>query len=528
MGNDSIRQDPQIRFNDCFIGAARAPALATISWSLHPGELWIVTGPNGGGKSAFAAALTGALPAEANEGGECRNEFKGKAILVSFEEAASLIARERANDDSDFVEGGVDQGTTARAYIAEMLSGESAAEVETNPAVVSCGVLPFLDRGLKRLSTGEIRRTLLARALAAKPGLLVLDEPFEGLDAASRVILADILENITATRAEETGDAAGPRLVLVADRWEHIPTAANRVVELRDRAISFCGTRDEYERILGERRKQEAKTADSTRRALEADLDAAETESTHFSTLKSNNGDSDAASDPLIEFTAVTVEWSERKVLDRVDWKVMRGEHWLIRGPNGSGKTTILELITGDNPQVFRNDVRLFGLKRGSGETIWELKERMGIVSYRLHLEYRYMDDSSLEEVLISGLHDSIGLYREAGDAERLLARRWLDLAGFSGRAEERFGRLSFGEQRALLVARGAIKGPELLILDEPCHGLDEAHRDRVLSILEAVAARGRTTLLYVTHDPKEMLSCVRNVLELRPERDPMWATLTR
>ena len=199
----------------------------------------------------------------------------------------------------------------------------------------------------------------------------------------------------------------------------------------------------------------------------------------------------------------------------------------LIRGPNGSGKTTILELITGDNPQVFRNDVRLFGSRRGSGETIWELKARMGIVSYRLHLEYRFLEDLSLEEVLVSGLRDSIGLYgNPAGDGELLLARLWLSLAGFAGRGGERFGRLSYGEQRALLVARGAVKGPELLILDEPCHGLDDAHRDLVLNVLGAVAAHGRSTLLYVTHDPAELLPGLSRVLELRPGQSPMWAIL--
>lgn len=527
-----MNETPSIEFRDCRIGSPLAPALPSVTWALRRGEVWIVTGPNGGGKSAFAAALAGRIPIEPNEGGALRNGLAGNAVVVSFEEAAALLVRERQNDDSDFTEGGVDEGTTARAFIAAALSPAapstassapaSRGPLEKHPAVEACGVAPFLDRGLKRLSTGEIRRTLLARALAAEPALLVLDEPYEGLDAASRETLAAILERLAEDGAAAKPDGRAAVLVLVADRWERIPTAANRVVELRDRAVAFSGTRGDYEKLVGERRGRTAESAEAELAALEADLAEAETEAARFAASRGE----DAA--PLVEFRNVVVEWSGRRVLDGIDWKVERGTHWMIRGPNGSGKTTILELITGDNPQVFRNDVRLFGRRRGSGETIWELKERMGIVSYRLHLEYRYMDDASLEETLISGLHDSIGLYRDVGDAERLLARRWLELAGFAGRAGERFGRLSFGEQRALLVARGAIKGPELLILDEPCHGLDEEHRDRVLALLEAIAARGKSTLLYVSHDPAEMLSCVRRVLELRPGQSPMWAALER
>ncbi len=462
----------------------------------------------------------------AGDGGEARNDFAGKTALVSFEEAAALIVRERENDDSDYIEGGIDQGTTARSYIREALPASWKGPVEEHPAAVACGVAPFLDRGLRRLSTGEIRRTLLARALAAEPELLVLDEPFEGLDAGARLVLAGILDHFAEAAVKGTAGKQGiPLLVLVADRWEHIPPAANRVVELRDRTIAFAGERTEYERLLAERRRAEAERAAGDGETLAADLREAGAEASAF-----GGGDEPRrpGNDELIAFREVTVAWSGREIIRRLDWTVRRGEHWLIRGPNGSGKTTLLELITGDNPQVFSNDVSLFGRRRGSGETIWELKRRMGIVSYRLHLEYRYMDDSSLEEVLVSGLHDSIGLYQTVGDGERLLARRWLELAGFPGRAAERFGSLSFGEQRALLVARAAIKVPELLILDEPCHGLDEAHRDRVLAFLEAIARQGGSTLLYVTHDPSEMLSCVRNVLELRPERNPMWSVESR
>ena len=135
-----------------------------------------------------------------------------------------------------------------------------------------------------------------------------------------------------------------------------------------------------------------------------------------------------------------------------------KGEHWLIRGPNGSGKTTFLELITGDNMQVFSNDIKLFGARRGSGETIWDIKRKLGIVSYRLHVEYRMVNSTTLENVIISGFRDSIGLYEAATDVEKAAAKKWLQLGGFAGREKEAFGSISYGEQRAILILRAAVK----------------------------------------------------------------------
>lgn len=223
----------------------------------------------------------------------------------------------------------------------------------------------------------------------------------------------------------------------------------------------------------------------------------------------------------LVDMRDVRVAWGDRVVLNRLNWQVRSGEHWLIRGPNGSGKTTLLELITGDNMQVFCNEVSIFGRRRGTGETIWELKEKMGIVSYRLHLEYRMVGGTDVEAVLLSGFHDSIGLYQQRSQVEQMAVKRWLEIGGFQGRGGEPFSSLSYGEQRAILILRAAVKCPPLLILDEPCHGLDEEQRNLVLHLLETIAATGTTTLLHVTHDPTEVLPCERHILELYQRQSP-------
>ena len=501
-----------ITLRDCSICHRDALIINSITWEAGSGN-WLITGSNGSGKTILVSALAGKYDIVPHENGFYGNKAAGSIQLVSFEAAAAVIEEERRLDDSDFVEGGVDDGRTPRTLILQGLDPAvkkhypNGAGIETHPAVLLCGIESILDRGLKYLSTGEIRRTLLSRALTAKPALLILDEPYEGLDAGSRQRLKDFLE---------TG-IPGTQLMLVMDRPICIPASITHVLELSNLAVSYNGRRSEYESI------PRPITLSDSRKQIERDLEAtSERRKTAISASVRTNAES------LIEMRNVTVEWSERKVLDNLTWTLRRGEHWLIRGPNGSGKTTFLELITGDNPQVFRNDVKLFGIKRGSGETIWELKEKMGVVSYRLHTEYRSLGDMQLEAVVLSGIHDSIGLYQECGDEERSLAKDWLTLAGFAGRGEDLFRNLSYGEQRAILIARAAIKQPPILILDEPCHGLDTAHRDRILMLLEKIAEHDDSTLLHVTHDESEVLPCERHILELHPGENPMYRVLVR
>lgn len=528
-----MEEESIIHMRNCRIGEVRSPALASVSWRLCAGEAWAALGPSGGGKDAFAAAVAGKVHVAPGEGGWYQNGLTDRTALVSFEAAAELLRQERYNDDSDFVEGGISEGTSVRAFIAAGLPDDEAGSypggvgLERHPAVIACGLAGggvdagLLDRGLKRLSTGECRRALLARALASRPRLLVVIDPYEGLDTVTRSRLHTMLDALAA--ASVAGDTAASALLIV-DRFEHLPAAVNRIVELVAGAIVFAGSRAEYETLLFSRAST-ARIAAS--QAPVTPARAVPEMSAGVLPVSSRPHKADGSSEPLVELRNVTVSWSGRAVLDGISWTVRPGEHWLVRGPNGSGKTTLLELITGDNPQAYREDVRVFGQRRGAGGTIWELKSRLGIVSYRLHLEYRYLDESSLEDVLVSGLRDSIGLYASASDGERALAGAWLSLAGFRGREHERFGKLSFGEQRALLVARAAIKAPELLVLDEPCHGLDEEQRRFVMSLLSAIAARGESTMLHVTHDPDEVQSFEQHILELRPNSTPSWSIIS-
>lgn len=575
--------DQLISIKNCRIENSRAAVIPRLDWTFEEGQAWLVIGPNGGGKADFVNALSGMkdLKIVANDGGSQpaggENHLPGAGFtsvfgdsveIVSLERAARLIEEERLNDESEFVEGGVDIGRTGRVFIAEGICGaikknaplpEEAKRLESYPAIKLCGIEKILDRGLKYMSTGEIRRTLLARALISGKKLLILSDPFAGLDIQSRTILLDFFNTITQKqlKASPSGAAAGtnapgtafPHVILGMERWHEIPDAISHVLEFKDKKITFCGLRADYEKLMEDRAAENNQKNDDAKARLSEDFTQTLAETSVLreaspadervaanvtSRLAEQTQGAAAASrvtenkTPLIEMNHVNVGWDDHRVLIDLNWRLMPGQHWLIQGPNGSGKTTFLELITGDNMQVFCNDVRLFGARRGSGESIWDIKKQLGIVSYRLHVEYRMVGGTSLLNVIVSGFRDSIGLYGAATDVEAAAAKKWLKLGGFEGREDESFASLSYGEQRAILILRSAVKTPKVLILDEPCHGLDEQYRQKILNLLELIGEGGTTTMLHVTHDPSEVLACEHHVLQLCPDQNPMYKIVER
>lgn len=535
-----------ISIKNCAVSDSKKTFIKNVNWELKNGEFWLVFGENGGGKAEFLRALCGIGPEKfvlnCEDNSEYFNDFLDSCDceIVSLEQAAKLIEEERLNDESEFVDGGVDIGRTGRFYIAQkiyetenkkLLKNEplpaKMQNLENDEVVKLCGISKILDRGLKYMSTGEIRRTMLAAALLSKKKFLVLSNPFAGLDVESRKILFDFVCGIGSEGSSlgSTG-SRGPIVVLCMDRWHEIPESITHVIEFSNKEVSFCGTKQDFllfknfEKAddtdnLVDFSKQFAETLeDSSVCVKDDDLDSGNLQ---------NQSDSKESEEILFELKNVNVGWDGKLVLKNLSWKLKKGEHWLIQGPNGCGKTTLLELITGDNKQVYCNDVTIFGIKRGSGESIWDIKKHLGIVSYRLHVEYIMVGNTSIQNVIISGFKDSIGLYETPTDVEIQIAKKWLSLAGFEGRELESFGSLSYGEQRAILILRSVVKSPKILILDEPCHGLDENYRKKILNLMELIAEKGKTTMLHVTHDITEILSCEKHTLQFVPEEEPMY-----
>ncbi len=529
-----MQKDSLIYINNCRVQNLHGTIIKKLSWQMNPGESWLVIGPNGGGKASFLSALAGENQIIPNDStGAYSSKFENSSETVSLERAARIIQEERELDESEYI-GKIDEGRTGRRFICEVLGGPDkkhrnqplpkiAERLETLPEVKLCGVEKILDRGLKFMSTGEIRRTLLCRALLSKKHLLILSDPFAGLDAQSRSILLDFFQTIVGKQKNNTLPETS--IILGMERYHEIPETITNVLEFTENEVSFCGTHSDYKKTIEKRGEEKAKTRSAEKTEFINELKDIQNGTKVLQNEESGESDGKNA---LVKMNNVNVGWDGREVLKNFSWTVLSGENWLIRGPNGSGKTTLLELITGDNKQVFANDVWLFGRKRGTGETIWDIKKNLGIVSYRWHVEYRMVGSTDLESVIISGFHDTIGLYEKKTDIEISAAAKWLKLAGFEGREHDSFNSLSYGEQRAVLILRAVVKNPKILILDEPCHGLDESYRQKILDLLETIAETGKTTMLHVTHDPTETLPCEKHILELHPGEEKMYKIIQK
>ena len=403
--------------------------------------------------------------------------------LVSLEEQARLIQRERERNNSDLTDE-IDDGTS----VDEILSENSKNPILLAQLIESFGMSPLLARGFRKLSTGESRKVLLIRAITSCPEILVLDEPYEGLDAETVPKILKVFESLSDQIA----------LVLCLNRIEEVPHFATNAIRMESGRITqnlHCSSGEEIRSSLsqiGQLRSNDL-TLPLPERVLKPDL----------------NEDGS-----LVRLVNGRVAYTDHVVFEGLNWTVRPGEHWQVKGPNGSGKTCLLGLVTGDHPQCYVNDLRLFGCKRGQGETIWQLKQYMGFVSTSLHWDYRL--SVSVRSVIVSGFYDSIGLYQKASHSQLEIADDWLILLGMQRKATLSFSKLSYGEQRTLLIARAMVKHPPLLLLDEPCIGLDQANRQIVLALIQRICEEADTTLIYVTHHQEDLVESIVNVLTLR------------
>lgn len=457
--------------------------LPDTSWTIRKGQNWAVLGPNGSGKSSLTAALTGEVPVVAGRRRLNTDRLREEDMVrLSFETHRRLIARDEARDEARGFAGIEEVGLTVRALLQ---AASPEGEVASVSALLALDAV--LDQPLRSLSTGEMRRLLLARALLRAPRLLILDEPFDGLDPAMRQRLADMITGLMAD---------GQQIVLVTHRAEEILPGMTHYL------------------VLGENRIRE-------QGSLPAEIACeppGEPSCADLSALTADKGHElrpAAHTAPLIRMRGVSVSYGERRVLDRLAWRVHPGENWLVSGPNGAGKSTLLRLVSADHLQAYANCIELFGRRRGSGESVWEIKQRIGVVSGEFQVRYR--KSISGYAVVLSGFFDSVGLYRQASREQRQHALEWMARLDLEALAETAFDRLSGGQQRMVLIARAVVKDPDLLILDEPCQGLDTANRRRVLGLIDHIGRKTATNLIVTTHHADERPACTTHELRLFP-----------
>lgn len=459
-------------------------------FSLQAQQFCVVVGGNGSGKTVFSLALKGELPVY--EGGY-DNQFR-HIELLSFEKQQRILEQTFNERNSDHVAPDYFGKT-----VEEMLLTSAKNPENMDFYVEKLHIGKLLSRPFIQLSTGESRKVLLAQSLLTEPDLLILDEPFEGLDWQSVQSWKDLLTSLSKKMA----------IVLILNRFSDMDGLLAEQ-ENEKSAVDFIAVLDNLTLIL------QGKYEELAEQSIFQQLRYAE---------QSTDVAIPAAAMPVenlptgqnpFELSKVTIQYGDKRILDNLSWVVQPQQHWWVKGPNGAGKSTLLSVLTGDHPQSFANEVKIFGRQRGSGETIWQIKQKIGYVSSQLHMDYRV--NCTAIDVILSGFFDSIGVYQKVPDALRIKAMQWLSRLNLEKLAKTPFRSLSWGQQRLLLIVRAMVKHPPILILDEPLQGLDGLNRKLVKDFVGQLVANSQTQLIFVSHQEQDAPSCITHKFEFVPQ----------
>jgi molybdate transport system ATP-binding protein len=481
---NAVPRNPDFRFRE------------PVSLAIGRDEQVAFVGPNGGGKSVLVRMLTGSYPLR--EGRIDYGFYPSPAYknikFIAFKDSygpadASYYLQQRWNSQ-DRDESPPVRDVLERSFdgVLDNLSGDAfgASLFE----LLDIGEM--LEKRIVLLSSGEMRKFQLAKTLFSHPRILIIDNPFIGLDVATRELLCGLLSRLAGTGTVQ--------IMLILAGTDEIPGFITYIVPVEDMTCKGKIARSDFTAIA------------PAAPPFIADLCPPATGSVpDFSAAENRD------SDIIIEMRDVSIRYGRRTILDSLNWTVRRGERWALLGRNGSGKSTLLSLVCADNPQSYACNMSLFGSRRGSGESIWDIKRRIGYVSPEMHRSCSV--NIPAIAVVAGGLHDSIGLYVTLRREHRSVCEWWMHVFGISALKERNFLQLSDGEQRLVLLARAFVKDPELLILDEPFHGLDTGNSLRVKAIIESFCSRPRKTLIMVTHYENELPASITHRLVLEKKQ---------
>lgn len=468
--NNGVARNPYVRL----------PYPATVKIAKE--EQIAIIGPNAAGKSLLIDMLTGKYPLR--EGTLTYDFFPSNNRMV-YENIKYITFRDTYGSADDCYQMRWNQTEQDSVpYVNEIL-GQYEDNGFVKNLLDTFSIRPMLNKKIVSLSSGELRKFQLVKSLMNHPQVLIIDNPFIGLDEGARQLLDNVLSRLVSEEHIQ--------IILVLSMLDDVPSFITHVIPVDNGTVKEKMTRNEYicnienlfsysDIIIGidDIAKQQSKQ-------------------------KSN--------EEIVKLNHVTIKYGEREIIKNLDWTINKGECWALSGENGSGKSTLLSLICADNPQSYACDISLFGNRRGSGESIWEIKKHIGYVSPEMHRSY--MRDIPAIKIVASGLHDSIGLYVNTHDEMLQQCRFWMKVFGIADKENTSFLQLSSGEQRLVLLARAFVKNPELIILDEPLHGLDTFNRRKVKRIIETFSRQSDKTLIMVTHYRRELPNTISNTLIL-------------
>ena len=484
---DGVTRHPDYRMKD------------PVNLVINDGEQIAIVGENAAGKSRLVDIIISKFPLLLNE---VHYDFAPSAKKLVSENVKYITFRDSYGDsDSSYYyqqrwnQHDIDENTPTAGQLLEKTSELQHTNEELRKHLYEMFQLePLLDKYIITLSSGELRKFQLTRTLLSEPRVLIMDNPFIGLDAATRDQLKDLLE----TLIKETKLL----VILVLSKTDTLPEFITHVLP-----VEGCVLKEKITRQAFLDKQNSTEYPGISQEIKDTIINLPSKDISKESFYPKQGGE-------ILRFNKVSIRYGKRTILKELDWTVCEGERWALKGQNGCGKSTLLSLVCADNPQSYACDIRLFGHQRGTGESIWEIKRHIGYVSPEMHRAY--LKDLPAIDIVASGLNDSVGLYTRPRPEQRAICELWMKIFGIEKLASKTFLKLSSGEQRLCLLARAFVKDPELLILDEPLHGLDLPNRKKVKEIITAFCQRPNKTLVMVTHYEEELPPCITHHLTLK------------
>jgi molybdate transport system ATP-binding protein len=491
---------PLISINHATVRYLNNTLFSDLNFAVSPGEHWALIGQSGSGKSALLQTIAGRFNITRGDiayyffddflkqSADPENHLTYHKLIALVEpkhhfknlsNTSDFYYQQRYNSSDS------EDALTVEQYLSSIITSTINNVSWNLDRVITLLKLKELSgKQIIKLSNGETKRLMLAAALLKNPVLLLLDSPLTGLDIQTRKEFNFIVDEII---------ASGITVIMATSPYE-IPNAITHIAVLNSGTIS--------QRIL--------KTGFNPEQFVQDGKDEIDNE--ELKTLL-NTGKTDAAYNLIVKMNNVHIKYGDKVILEEVNWQILTGERWALLGHNGAGKSTLLSLINGDNPQAYANDIILFDKKRGSGESIWDIKSKIGFISPELH-QYFPTDNSCLQ-VIESGYYDTLGLFRPSDKTRAERALHWMKALEIEKYARVLLKNIPASAQRLCLMARALIKNPALLIFDEPCQGLDEHQQHHFKTLVDTICRLSNVTLIYVTHYQHEIPDSVTKVLKL-------------